>query len=59
MEKVQTFLQGKKTYLVAAGLIVAALLQFADTGAIFELVNHLGIALGLGTLRHGIATSAA
>lgn len=57
MEKIQLFLQGKKTYLVAAGLVISALVEFADTGALFALINSVGIALGLSTLRHGISTS--
>lgn len=50
------WLEGKKTYVVAVGVIVAAAVGFF-TGemSLQEAINSALVGLGLGTLRAGVA----
>lgn len=59
MESIRTLLQGKKTYLVAALLILTALLGFIDGASLADTIDQILIALGLGSLRAGVTTEAA
>jgi hypothetical protein len=62
MKSTIRFLQGKKTYLIVAVLAVLYVLE-AFVGIDIpgvdvtqaDVLEHLGIALGLGTIRAGIA----
>lgn len=57
IETIRAYLQGKKTYLIAAIAVLSALLAFASgTADLFETVNTILIALGLGSLRSGVTT---
>ena len=62
MERLRLALQGKKTYLVAALLVLSAILEWVSGGggfvAMFEMVDKVLLALGLGTLRAGVTTEA-
>ena len=58
-EKKMNWLVGKKTYFVAAGVVVHALVQFVQgnldlNGGILEILNGLGLA----TLRAGVSKTA-
>jgi hypothetical protein len=55
IEKIRVFLSGKKTYLTAAGLIIAAVIVFADGGSISVLVKAILEALALIGIRLGIS----
>jgi hypothetical protein len=56
MSKVQTFLQGKKTYgIVIVAIVFNTLVQYGVLDPSYtEFVNIVLGALGLGTLRAGI-----
>ncbi len=54
-ENIRKFLEGKKTYLVSIGLIIAALVKYSVDGNLAELITAIFSALGLSTLRSGIA----
>lgn len=59
IETIRAALQGKKTYIIAVLAIFSALLAFANgTASIFEVVNAILVATGLGTLRAGVTTEA-
>jgi len=57
MSKVQTFLQGKKTYIIViVAIVFNTLVQYGVVDASYtQYVNIVLSALGLGTLRAGIA----
>jgi len=56
MSKVQTFLQGKKTYIIViVAIVFNTLVQYGVVDASYtQYVNIVLSALGLGTLRAGI-----
>ena len=50
------FLAGKKTYIVAFGVVVSAFVAFSTGEAtLVEAINTALTGLGLGTLRAGVA----
>ena len=52
------WMQGKKTYFVALGVIVASAVGFAAGDmSLQEAINSALVGLGLGTLRAGVAKS--
>jgi hypothetical protein len=57
MNSVQTWLSGKKTYLVAAGAVIAALTAYANgVTDSWQTVMAIGAAIVAATLRHGVTT---
>lgn len=59
MNDLREFLQGKKTYLVAAGFVLAALLELANGASLFAVIDTLLTGLGFGAVRAGITNEAA
>jgi hypothetical protein len=56
IDQFRTFLQGKKTYLVAATGVLTALIGFADGSAgLLATVGGILAAIGFGSLRAAIA----
>ena len=57
MSKVQTFLQGKKTYIIViVAIVFNTLVQYGVIDPSYtQYVNIVLSALGLGTLRAGVA----
>jgi hypothetical protein len=55
MNKIKEALSGKKTYLVAAGMIIAALVEYTGDGDLGKLINKIIEAIALITVRAGIA----
>lgn len=47
IERIRLFLAGKKTYLVAIGGIIAALINFSEAGDVGMLILTIMSALGL------------
>ena len=58
LDNLRSSLQGYKTYLIAAALIISALLGWLDGAPWLETLDEILLALGLGTLRAGIARDA-
>lgn len=57
MDAIRKALQGYKTYIIAAIAVFSALLAFTNGDAsLFEAINAVLLALGLGTLRAGVKT---
>ena len=54
MEKIKLLLAGKKTYLTALGMVVAALIQFSADGDVGTLVNKVIEAVALCSVRSAI-----
>lgn len=58
MNSIQTFLDGKKTYLVAAAIVLTALVALGDgTIDVGTFVNRALEAFGLSFLRLGVKKS--
>lgn len=56
VEKIRAWLAGKKTYLVAASAVIAALIAFANGAVnILGLIEAVLAALGLTTLRAAVS----
>lgn len=57
MTAIREKLQGYKTYIIAAIAVLAAVLAWLNGDAgLFEALDTIMIALGLGTLRAGVKT---
>jgi len=53
--KIEAWLQGKKTYLVMVGGVIAAVVGFLNKDlSLIQLISAIWAALGLGALRSGI-----
>lgn len=48
------FLKGYRSYLVAAGFIIAGIVKYIDGGDLMEVVRFIGEGFGLGFLRASI-----
>jgi hypothetical protein len=58
LKAVLLFLQGKKTYVVVAGIVVSAVYSFIDGSTDLQgAINQVLGALGLATLRSGVNTA--
>jgi len=57
MQKISNFLDGKKTYIVAAATIVYALVTGWSTGHWTEAMEMVFAALGFSALRSGVKKS--
>jgi hypothetical protein len=55
MNKIKEVLSGKKTYLVAVGMIIAALVEYTGDGDLGKLINKIIEAIAVITVRAGIA----
>ena len=55
LDKIREALSGKKTYLVAVSMIIAAVIEYAADGDLGKLINSVLIALGGISLRAGVA----
>tara|TARA_R100001086_G_scaffold180400_1_gene100161 strand:- start:1406 stop:1591 length:186 start_codon:yes stop_codon:yes gene_type:complete len=60
MERIRIALQGYKTYMVAIIAVLTAILAWlTGEASLFEAIEAVLFATGLGTLRAGVATEAA
>lgn len=55
IKKIMEFLSGKKTYLLAIGAIIGALVQFSQDGNFIEMVKAIWVALVTITIRNGVS----
>jgi hypothetical protein len=56
--KIVTFLSGKKSYLVALGMIIAAVVEYLADQDLGKLINKIMEAIAVCTIRAGIAKTA-
>lgn len=56
--KIREFLDGKKAYLTALGIIIAALIEYASNGDVSALINKILEAIALITVRAAVAKKA-
>ena len=54
-EKIRLFIAGKKAYLTAAGMVVAALIEYANTNDVSALINRILEAVALVTVRAAVS----
>jgi rubrerythrin len=54
-DKIREFLKGKKTYLVAVGLIIEAVVEYTNDNDLAKLVDKILKALALMTVRAAIS----
>lgn len=54
-EKIRLSLENKKSYLTAAGIIIAAIIEYIGNGDIAALINRILEAIAIITVRAAIA----
>lgn len=52
---IREFLAGKKTYLLAAGMIISALIEYTADGDLSKLISKILEALTISGLRAGVS----
>ena len=58
IEKIEKWLQGKKTYLVIISGIIAAILAYLNGDmTLVQALSAIWVALGLGAVRSGVSKS--
>lgn len=56
--KLWSLLNGKKTYLIALGMVFQAVEVYMSGGStVSELINAILVATGFATVRHGVAST--
>ena len=55
VKQIRLWLQGKKAYLAAAGLIIAAIIQWTQDGDLGKLIEAIFAAIGISGLRAAIS----